>query len=222
MVQGPIPQPIPNQASPLVGEDGRVATGWLQFFISLWMRTGQAIGTTPFVSGDMKAIGGPSIQDGWLLCDGSPVSRTQFVDLFSAIGTLWGAGDGLTTFNLPDLRGRNALGASATHTQGSTGGAETVTIAVADLPAHAHTISDPGHAHGVTDPGHLHTTAATANNAAVGVAAVGATAGNTGSSVTGLTVNAAATGITGTDNTGGGSAITTLSPFGAVKWCIKT
>jgi len=53
--------------------------------------------------GDIKAIAyNGTIQQGWLLCDGSAVSRTMFPDLFSAIGTTYGAGDGSTTFNLPD------------------------------------------------------------------------------------------------------------------------
>jgi len=43
--------------------------------------------------------------DGWLYCDGSPVSRSTYADLFAAIGTTYGVGDGSTTFNLPDFRG---------------------------------------------------------------------------------------------------------------------
>jgi len=51
--------------------------------------------------------------DGWLLCDGTPVSRTNYPDLFAALGTSWGAGDGSATFNLPDLRGRFLRGTDA-------------------------------------------------------------------------------------------------------------
>jgi microcystin-dependent protein len=50
--------------------------------------------------------GSGSVPGGYLLCDGSPVSRTSYSNLFSAIGTTWGQGDGSTTFNLPDLRGQ--------------------------------------------------------------------------------------------------------------------
>ena len=50
--------------------------------------------------------GGTSVPPGWLLCDGSAVSRTVYANLFSFIGTGWGNGDGSTTFHLPDLRGR--------------------------------------------------------------------------------------------------------------------
>jgi microcystin-dependent protein len=56
-------------------------------------------------AGFLGEFGGLTAPDGWLLCDGSPVSRTTYADLFAAIGTTWGAGDGSTTFNVPDLRG---------------------------------------------------------------------------------------------------------------------
>lgn len=54
-----------------------------------------------------------TVPDGWLSCDGQAVSRTTYAVLFSIIGTLWGSGDGSTTFNLPDLRSRFPLGYSA-------------------------------------------------------------------------------------------------------------
>jgi microcystin-dependent protein len=58
------------------------------------------------VTGTIVAFGGSAAPSGWLLCDGSAVSRTDFADLFTTIGTRWGIGDGTTTFNVPDLRGR--------------------------------------------------------------------------------------------------------------------
>jgi microcystin-dependent protein len=56
--------------------------------------------------GSIIAYGGDEVPEGWLLCDGSEVSREAHPDLFAAIGTAWGDGDGAVTFNLPDLRGR--------------------------------------------------------------------------------------------------------------------
>lgn len=53
---------------------------------------------------------GSTIPTGWLECDGSAVSRTTYAALFTAIGTTWGTGDGSTTFNLPDMRGKVAIG----------------------------------------------------------------------------------------------------------------
>ena len=59
-----------------------------------------------FPSGTMIAFAGKSVPDGWLLCNGALVSRTTYAKLFAAIGTAWGAGDGRTTFKLPDADGR--------------------------------------------------------------------------------------------------------------------
>jgi microcystin-dependent protein len=55
--------------------------------------------------GTILPFGGDSIPEGFLVCDGSAVTREIYADLFSAIGTSWGLGDGATTFNVPDLRG---------------------------------------------------------------------------------------------------------------------
>ena len=62
-------------------------------------------------AGTMQMFAGNTIPAGWLLCDGSAVSRADYAKLFSAIGTTWGAGDGSTTFNLPNSIGRFAEGA---------------------------------------------------------------------------------------------------------------
>lgn len=92
---------------------------------------------------------GSTAPDGWLLCYGQPVSRTTYADLFAAIGTAFGAGDGSTTFNVPDMRGRvpagldNMGGAAAgvlsgASSMGATQGAETHTLSVNEMPAHDH------------------------------------------------------------------------------------
>lgn len=94
---------------------------------------------------------GASVPNGWLLCAGQAVSRTTYARLFAEIGVTHGAGNGTTTFNVPDLRGRTAFGLdnmggsdagnlSVANTLGGTGGVETVTIGTANLPPHAHTI----------------------------------------------------------------------------------
>ena len=61
-------------------------------------------------AGCVMPYAGATAPDGWLLCHGQAVSRTTYADLFGAIGTAYGPGDGSTTFNLPDLRGRVAAG----------------------------------------------------------------------------------------------------------------
>jgi long-subunit fatty acid transport protein len=62
-------------------------------------------------AGSMAMFAGSTAPTGWLLCQGQAVSRTANAALFAAIGTTWGAGDGSTTFNVPDLRGRAPIGA---------------------------------------------------------------------------------------------------------------
>ena len=60
--------------------------------------------------GAILAYSGASAPSGWVLCDGAAISRTTYATLFANIGTNFGAGDGSTTFNVPDLRGRVIVG----------------------------------------------------------------------------------------------------------------
>jgi len=73
-------------------------------------------------SGSILMFAGSTAPDNWLLCDGTAVSRATYNKLFQAIGTTWGAGNGTTTFNLPDMRGAApaGVGASAGYTQNET------------------------------------------------------------------------------------------------------
>lgn len=90
---------------------------------------------------------GPSVPNGWLLCNGAAVSRATYSRLFTAIGTIWGAGDGSTTFNIPDGREDYIRGASATIPLGTRHGDS--------IRGHAHTFSattstDGNHTHNAT------------------------------------------------------------------------
>jgi microcystin-dependent protein len=76
-------------------------------------------GTPP---GNINASASTNVPAGWLLCDGSAVSRTTYARLFAAIGTTWGSGDGATTFNLPDLRGMFLRGTGTHGTQAKAAG----------------------------------------------------------------------------------------------------
>lgn len=78
--------------------------------MTLWRRTGTAQGGNVIATGTISAFGMVTPPAGWLYCDGSAVDRTIYAALFSVIGTVWGAGDGLTTFNIPDLTNRFAVG----------------------------------------------------------------------------------------------------------------
>jgi len=85
--------------------------------------------------------------EGWLLCQGQALSRTEYADLFAVIGTIHGAGDGSTTFNLPNWPGKVPVGRDSSDSDfsyiGQTGGAKThlLTAAESGLPAHSHPIN---------------------------------------------------------------------------------
>jgi len=85
--------------------------------------------------GTIKPWGKATAPNGYLLCDGSAVSRTTYADLFGVIGTTYGTGDNSTTFNVPDLQGKFPQGKSGTTNLATTGGANTVTVAVTNNQA---------------------------------------------------------------------------------------
>ena len=167
---------------------------------------------------------GSSAPTGWLLCDGTAVSRTTYAALFSVIGTTFGAGDGSTTFNLPNASNRVLVGAGGGKTRGSTGGSSSVTptgsitvdnttLTTNQLPAHSHGVSDPGHGHGVSDPGHSHVVAGFDPGVNDGTNRTGvliqgnqpraySQVGSNGSG-TGISINGSGTGIS-IQNAGGG------------------
>ena len=111
-----------------------------------------------FTSGMLMPFAGSAAPSGWLLAYGQAVSRSTYSSLFTAIGTTYGSGDGSSTFNLPDLRGRvvagqddmggasgnrltNQSGGLDGDTLGATGGLETHTLSVAQLASHSHTLN---------------------------------------------------------------------------------
>lgn len=77
------------------------------------------------VIGTVNAFAGANIPPGWLLCDGSEISRADYSSLFKVIGTIWGEGDGSTTFNLPDLRGQFLRGVSGSSSNDPDAGSRT-------------------------------------------------------------------------------------------------
>lgn len=97
------------------------------------------------------------IPENYLLCDGSFISIAEYPDLYAVIGETYGAGSGVVA--LPDLTARFPLGSSVSHALASTGGAETVTLTEAEMPAHSHALESHAHsvgAHSHTVPAHTH------------------------------------------------------------------
>jgi microcystin-dependent protein len=119
-------------------------------------------------AGMLAPYAGSTAPDGWLLCAGQAVSRTTYAGLFSVISTTYGSGDGSTTFNVPDLRGRVSAGKddmggtaasrltstvlTASNTLGATGGTQTHTLITAEMPSHTHTQDSHNH----TQNAHAH------------------------------------------------------------------
>ncbi len=97
--------------------------------------------------GSITMFAGSQAPVGYLICDGSAVSRTTYQNLFAVIGTTYGAGDGETSFNLPDLRGRTPIGVGSndndvhTFTLGNTGGEYEHTLTIGEMPEHDHELS---------------------------------------------------------------------------------
>ncbi len=100
----------------------------------------------PPLPGEIRMYGGAAAPAKWLLCNGAAVSRTTYDNLFAIISTTFGAGDGSTTFNLPDMQGRIPVGAGSgagltARTLADTGGTETHQLTTSELPAHNHTFN---------------------------------------------------------------------------------
>jgi microcystin-dependent protein len=134
----------------------------------------QAITAAPYAAfanngvppGNINASASTTVPAGWLLCDGSPVSRTTYARLFAAIGTTWGSGDGTTTFNLPDLRGMFLRGA------GTSGNNK-------DAAGNYFTGLTVGNFSNDKLQGHWHDISARADGAMVGMTATAKSAGGT-------------------------------------------
>lgn len=140
-----------------------------------------------------STVNGDAPPAGCLWCEGQDVSRVTYAELFGVLGTLWGAGDGSTTFTLPDLRGRTLLGRSAggSPTQvGATGGSRDATLVA--------------HSHGITDGSNQ---LARGNGSAASGPMI---QGNDGIAATSYT----------TDSQGSSASDANLPPYAGVRWAI--
>lgn len=92
----------------------------------------------PFI-GEIRMFAGNFAPAGWMFCEGQTLPISEYDTLFQLIGTTYG-GDGQSTFNLPDLRGRIPLHVGSGLTFAETGGVETVTLTVGQMPSHSHAL----------------------------------------------------------------------------------
>lgn len=175
-------------------------------------------------AGAVLAFAGSAVPTGWLLCNGQTVSRTTYPALFSAIGTTYGAGDGSTTFALPELRDRTIFGVSATKALGTASGSALVTLTTGNLPSHSHSLNDHTHGmqhkHGVS---YRRDNVVAVNSSYQRVISVGEATGNTDSGNTGNSNKATTDASSGnTGSTGSGTQFSVQNPYRALNWIIKT
>jgi microcystin-dependent protein len=155
--------------------------------------------------GTIITYAGSTAPSGYLVADSAAVSRTTYAALFAVIGTTYGAGDGSTTFNLPNLVDRMPIGSGGLYALGATGGSKDAVVV-----EHTHAITDPGHRHQMLGDSD------TVPDGGVGIGtddginvAIRTDAMNT--AVTGVTINS--TGVSGTN--------ANLPPYIGQLYCIK-
>lgn len=187
-----------------------------------------------FAAGDIIMHGSPIARAGWLVANGSAVSRVIYAALFTEIGTSYGAGDGVSTFNLPDLAGRFPLGADGSHPLGAVSGSETTFLNINNLPAHSHSMNHNHGAFSDVQGNHVHTANFTINPYPGGVGADAIPFGgnpvthfaygagymqSAGAHSHGITVN---TMFGTTGNTGSATPFNIMPPWTGVTFLIKT
>jgi microcystin-dependent protein len=169
--------------------------------------TAFAMGAAALVSpsGEIKMWPTATAPTGFLLCDGANVSRTIYAALFTVIGTTFGAGDGTTTFTVPNFKNRFPVGSGDLYSAGATGGSK-YAVAI----SHTHTVTDPGHTHfiseGIRPPGGY------GAGGTIQLYASVSTSATTNSNTTGISIDSA--GESGTNKN--------LPPYLSVYFIIKT
>ena len=156
------------------------------------------------ITGSIQMWPTASAPTGYLLCAGSAVSRTTYADLFAILGTTFGAGDGSTTFNLPNYTDKMPIGAGTIAALGATGGSKDAVVV-----SHTHTasVSDPSHSHGINV-----NNSSTSYGGGPSIFGSGSTT-STNSATTGISVSNSTTGVSGTN--------ANLPPYLGINFIIK-
>ena len=177
-------------------------------------------------AGTMVLFGGTSAPSGWLLCDGAAYSRTTYAALFAAINTRWGVGDGSTTFNIPDLRGRAPIGEGqgsglTNRTLGSKLGEENHALTLAENGSHTHT----GGLHAHTGGAHTHNQTAVQGSGGSIIGSLKFSAATSfvllNETASGGAVATSSDGAVATTSSGSGTAHNTMQPSLVVNYLIK-
>ena len=197
----------------------------------------QAVQPSVIPVGVIEMFAGSTAPNGWLVCDGSTVSRKTYSDLFKVIGTTYGAGNSNTTFTLPDMRGRTPIGVGTgsgltTRTLGGTVGTETETLTSSQIPAHSHPNTVSGGSTGGMSANTVHNhsvdRAAWTNS---GSAPYTFTGGGSNIALQNIGINNSASldhthtftpSITNANNTGGGGSHNNMQPSIGLNYIIKT
>jgi microcystin-dependent protein len=193
---------------------------------------GRLEGTDAFTPiGGIIPFAGTTAPTNWLLCDGSAVSRSIYASLFAVCGTTYGAGNGSTTFNLPNMLNRLPMGAGSTYVRGATS-AGTVTLSTANLPAHdhgsggSHTHNVSGSADSVGDHSHPVSNQATRSDILAGGGTTTASQNSTSTGGAGghghsLSGSADSAGAHTHTSVGTGTAFTPTGPYVALPYIIR-
>lgn len=157
----PVPPTLPDSSYALYDIDVQSGASDLSAYDSLTDRRTRCEPTSGVSVGTIVDFAGAAAPTGWVLCNGQAVSRDTYSTLFNLIGVLYGPGDGSTTFNIPDFRGRVSVGMGGAaagrltpaSVLGSASGVENVALTTAQIPSHSHTAgtlstaSAGGHTH---------------------------------------------------------------------------